>query len=740
MAFLRRRLVPLALLVVLLAAPALASQPVPVGPGVAHTRIYASDGPWAIHVLSADLSNQYLAIGSLLGRGASLGRGGVSEMLAGSDGAERKAIAGINADFFARTGHNYTTIPLGFYVQDGELVTLPDLSRSVFYVTQDGRAGIEAFRSLAWVLGPNGLRYPISAVNRSPEATQLALFTPRFGRETRAEPTTAQIVLSCLSGPITPAGEVTATVSCRATTDTVPIPPDGMVLAANGVASYALRDLKAGDQVTLRFTLSPAVGALRLAVGGGPRLVRGGQVVAEHRLEQFADSFATARHPRTGVGLRGTEVVLVTVDGRQPGYSAGMTLPEFAQFFVDLGCTEAMNLDGGGSTTMVVRGRIVNSPSDGSERKVANALALFSLAPPLPPGAPPRPAVQLVLEPDEASVLGGDTLPLKLTGLDEFADPTTVPPETVRWYAPPGLGSVSADGTFTAATLPNDSAGLITVQSGEMMASAVVAVVPGPARLLLIPDRLTLPPGGKQQFAVRAYDGRDRLLQLPPSRITWSCEPATATIDNRGLLRVPQGDGRYRVTASVGEVKGEAEVLVGVVTQTLMDFEKGEAVSFTSAPAGTPGSAAVVVDPTDPANHCVQLSYDFASTTDTRTAQAILSVPLPEARTISLRVLGDGQGAWLRARVRDSAGTIFPIDLADKVDWSGEWKQLTGWLPEEAVAPLTLESVYVSEFRADKHPVGTIHFDDIGAAALPKAEEPAPAPAAPETTNGEGAG
>ncbi len=107
------------------------------------------------------------------------------------------------------------------------------------------------------------------------------------------------------------------------------------------------------------------------------------------------------------MGIKGNELLIVTVDGRQPGYSEGMTLSEFAKFLLSLGCTDAMNLDGGGSTTMVVRGRIVNSPSDGSERKVANALALFSLAPPLPPGSPPRPSARLVLDPPETTLLSG---------------------------------------------------------------------------------------------------------------------------------------------------------------------------------------------------------------------------------------------------------------------------------------------------------------------------------------------
>jgi hypothetical protein len=86
---------------------------------------------------------------------------------------------------------------------------------------------------------------------------------------------------------------------------------------------------------------------------------------------------------------------------------------------------------------------------------------------------------------------------------------------------------------------------------------------------------------------------------------------------------------------------------------------------------------------------------------------------LPEAGTLSLSVLGDGKGTWLRARLRDAVGRAFALDLADRVDWSGEWRWLSAELPEEAATPVTLESVYVVEYHADRKPAGAVFLDDI---------------------------
>ena len=121
------------------------------------------------------------------------------------------------------------------------------------------------------------------------------------------------------------------------------------------------------------------------ALGGRPLLLRDSTVVAKVDTEGGA-AFATARHPRTAVGIArgGRRLLLVVVDGRRRGYSDGMTLRELADLMRGLGARDAINLDGGGSTTLVYadpdssgRLRIANRPSDpAGERTVGNALAI----------------------------------------------------------------------------------------------------------------------------------------------------------------------------------------------------------------------------------------------------------------------------------------------------------------------------------------------------------------------------
>ena len=710
----------------LLSLPAFAGPdlPIPIAPGTSYRRLYRPEGPWAINVVEAELSQQYLELHSVLGGGTTVGRQPVSRMVngqasvAGTGGPALQQVAAVNGDFFAMAGGAYTTIPLGLQVESGELVTLPNPDRSVFYLLADGSAHIGRVSASVWLRGPGGLLYPIAGVNRPPEHGELVLFTPRFGKETRAYDSVAQLTLTGLSGPVKPKGEVSGTIANVVVGATQPIPSDGLVLAANGVAAYALRRLQARDQVRISVEMTPDVGEIRMAVGGGPRLVRDGQIAVEHRAERFHDSFATRRHPRTGVGVREGVMVMVTVDGRQPGYSDGMTLREFAQLFVDLGCKEAMNLDGGGSSTMVVRSQVVNSPSDGAERRVANALALFLTVPPT--GKP----VRLAIEPAEASVLCQEKLPLVARGLDEYYNPVPVEASAVRWETG-GMGRMDEQGNFIPAPVSAPTAGLITARYQGMVASSVVCVVPAPTRLTITPNRVTVAAKGRQQFVARAFDQDSRPIRLVPGQVMWSCEPAAADakIDSRGLLVASAREAALRVVAQVGEVRGEAEVLVGVVTTVLADFEQPGSWSYASTPAGLPGGVAVTEDPLKKGNKCLQLKYDFSQGPDTRIAEAVLNLGLGETRTISVRAVGDGQGGWLRARVRDAAERRFIVDLAPRVDWSGQWRRLTGWLPEESEAPFTLETIYLTEYHADRRPVGTVYLDDIGAESLPSTSQ-----------------
>ncbi len=170
------------------------------------------------------------------------------------------------------------------------------------------------------------------------------------------------------------------------------MPRDAVLLTGTGDAARFLRDValpRSPAEITMSVragSRSVDLGATAVIVGGGPRLLRAGRVAVTAAAEGFRPpqspfffrSFVAGRQPRTLAGVRpdGT-LLLVTVDGRLPGWSVGMTLPEAARLMRSLGARDALNLDGGGSSTMVVRGEVVNRPADRVERRVSDGLFVF---------------------------------------------------------------------------------------------------------------------------------------------------------------------------------------------------------------------------------------------------------------------------------------------------------------------------------------------------------------------------
>ena len=164
----------------------------------------------------------------------------------------------------------------------------------------------------------------------------------------------------------------------------------GQWMLTAGVEYEATEQVALGDTVQLYCRLSPARAKLMEAISGGPRILRDGKVSIEVEKERLSRSFADKRHPRTAIGYSQDERVLflIVVDGRDPGYSVGMSLQELAEFMhtrlaefsrAKVNAYQGLNLDGGGSTTMVVNEQVVNKPSDPTgERPVANALLVVA--------------------------------------------------------------------------------------------------------------------------------------------------------------------------------------------------------------------------------------------------------------------------------------------------------------------------------------------------------------------------
>jgi hypothetical protein len=150
-----------------------------------------------------------------------------------------------------------------------------------------------------------------------------------------------------------------------------PIPDSSLVVAANGPDAIARADAWWAEAVAAqRATFRTGMHGRRELIRGSPMLLAAGDY-------GFPTTDDDGRHPRTAIGWDAAQIWLVTVDGRRPGWSDGLTLVETAQLLRWLGATDALNLDGGGSTSFVGSGRLRNWPSGGSQRSVAAAVVLM---------------------------------------------------------------------------------------------------------------------------------------------------------------------------------------------------------------------------------------------------------------------------------------------------------------------------------------------------------------------------
>ena len=340
--------------------------------GALHRSFLVRQGPWAVHVLDVDREACWTPV-AVKGAAGAIGRSKTSALVSGlATGAE--VVGGVNADFFL---FDPPGVPTGAHVSGGNLVTGPG-ARPVFAIGSDGRPwiGVLSVSGIA-ISGLDSI--PVTAWNRLAPGG-LAWIDARYGSTVDTLSGSVRVVMSALRGLVQ---------SVDTGSSPTRIPSSGGVLVLGPRVPALVRDrfllaARSRGRFDVEVRLLPM--HPQEAVGGFPVLVRDSAEVPG--LDSAgAATFAPVRHPRTivGVSSRGRRILLITVDGRQPGYSLGTTNRESARLALELGATEAINLDGGGSTAMVVarlgadskRFEVVNKPSDPQgERAVGNALVV----------------------------------------------------------------------------------------------------------------------------------------------------------------------------------------------------------------------------------------------------------------------------------------------------------------------------------------------------------------------------
>ena len=355
-------------------------------PGVVHRRLVLNSGPWRINVLEIDLRRRDISLRGVKGNDAFASREKLSSMAARYKGPGR-VVAAVNTDFFdVKTGESENNVIIEGVMTKGVILSDSPHDRfnarhSQLGVDWSNHAFIERF-ALDAKLVRRDRTTKLDGINyRPPYPDAITLFTSFAGDSTPRDTTSRNSALVPLKLVRQSMGEMVFAVAGNATEGGRLPTQAGAVLIGDGERREEVRSIgRRGGTLTVTTAVWPHHGKLRTVTGGWPVIVNDGKSVAEYAdfVEGTFPRFSATRHPRTAAGIseNGSTLYLITVDGRRESDS-GMSLSELAKTMMQLGAYEAMNFDGGGSTTMVIDGQVVNRPSDqAGERPIGSGLLI----------------------------------------------------------------------------------------------------------------------------------------------------------------------------------------------------------------------------------------------------------------------------------------------------------------------------------------------------------------------------
>lgn len=371
----------LLLLVLSLSANAFAQEFTTIADGIEHAKFTRKikDEPVNVNLLKLDLTKVRLDVVHALDSG-------VGVETTSSIATRHNAIAAINAGFFKMTGV-YQGDPSGVLQIDGKLLSESYGNRIALILDDDISETKATFAHLnkSGIIGFKTKKdkkfFMDVGLNRQRGKDDLLIFTPEFHRTTLTDSNGLEIIVKSDGSFQVIDGKGSNL-----------IPNNGFVISASGKKRDELLALV---KLTVKIEIGWASDYTVLGkntekmpsknepikfsediVGGIPQLIKNGKIEITWKEEKIGKEFVETRHPRTAVAkLKDGKFLLVAVDGRQPNVSVGMNLYELSEMLLEFGAVEAMNLDGGGSTTMFVKDKVVNSPSDKTgERPVSDAI------------------------------------------------------------------------------------------------------------------------------------------------------------------------------------------------------------------------------------------------------------------------------------------------------------------------------------------------------------------------------
>lgn len=666
-----------------------------IASGVVHEHIqrFTNDGWWNVNITRVDLTNSYVEIKGLVNPDGIPKRSTVSNLV-----DTYNAVAAVNADYF-----DYQPVPssLGPLINDGNLIS-SSTNLPTFFIDNNNKAGITYLdNKMAVINNTKGTQAIISTINKVDNFfSEVKLLNKHWGEKSMGN-TYRQDLTEILVVD-------DQVVDKRIIGEPITIPTTGNAYVLS-VSTNLLDSFEVGDQVSLQISTTPDINDIKFAIGGGSVVLNNGQITV-------TDIISKGNGPRTGIGINSdnTEIVLVTVDGRGTSFK-GVTQEMLGAILRELGAYNGMNLDGGGSTTMAIKpkseekARVVNIPSEGSQRSIVNSLGVFS-------NAPVGELSYIKINTEEPKMFVNTSRYFNVKGYDENHNPVALN-ETLINLSSSGIEGELEGNRFKATSSGN---GKIIAKYNDLISQIDVEVLGPVVDLETNVKQINIDTNSQRslgQFYGKDKNGTKAKIYL--NDIVFNIMGNIGQIKDGVFYSIDEPTGGA-ISAYAGNGVENILVSIGSQSQFVNGFESLEGLNLTTYPNTVTGNISLSEDKHE-GNYSISLNYDFTQSTNTRAAYMNFSengqpgISLAEKpQKIGLWVKGDENGVWLRTTIRDAGGKEHVLNFINSLS-SSQWQYVTADIPKEVSYPISLEKIYAVEADPNKTPSGSILIDELTA-------------------------
>ncbi|HAN10545.1 MAG TPA: hypothetical protein DCP90_08055 [Clostridiales bacterium] len=664
--------------------------------GVDYQRdIYLTDKGWLnAHILKVDYNKKYIDIVPVYSKDTYGKRDTLTNLMKGGD-----YIAGINADFFdMRSNVSYQ---IGTLVENGKLLSTSNINEgcnnyATIFLSKENPF-IDFFDVNMKFYANDNLIFNIKHLNKITNFDVPVLID---NRELMKDTSKIDTQYKGLYKIVIEDGIIT---KFSEKGEVVDVPENGYILVMKEKTIFSKNSLLAiGQKADFDINTSINVDKVEYSVSGSVKILEDGQVVNRGVPN-------TGRHPRTAIGItKDDKVIMLAIDGRSDE-SVGVTHEELATIMLNYGAYNAMNFDGGGSTTMALKSSegtlsVVNKVSDGTQRKIINGLAVVN-------NSKVADAKEIKIKTDGTIFAPNEEIKLSVSGFDEFGNVSNPDMKKIKWTYVGVKGKINGE-KFIAETIGKCK---LTATYGTAKADIELEISDAIDSIKFDKDKIILENTKTEKLVLKAFSNTGQDVPIDMKKVKWVVSSKVLGTIKNGEFKAGTKYTKGYITATYKSNVAVIPVISGIKKTVTNDFNKmNDKTTFVSFPETVKGALANNSKRAK-GGKSFELKYTFEKSDVTQAAYISFSEPIEikeKVQAIGVDLYGDKSNNIFKAKIIDASNKEYAVTLSEKINWSG-YKYISINLDESMVYPIKLERLYVASLKKDRKAASTVYVDNI---------------------------